>query len=54
MNHQAASSLIFKGKYDKRGGELDPTLSRRFAFGIIPNPDISGLDNLAYKFHSEI
>jgi hypothetical protein len=31
-------------------GELGPKLSRRFAFGIIPNPDMSGLDNSAYKF----
>jgi hypothetical protein len=40
----------FLGKYAQRGGELDPPLSRRFAFGIIPNPDISGLDNSAIKF----
>ena len=35
MNYPAASSGISKGKYAPRGGELDPTLSRRFAFGII-------------------
>jgi len=28
--------------------------SQRFAFGIIPNPDMLGLDNSAYKFHCEI
>jgi prepilin-type N-terminal cleavage/methylation domain-containing protein len=37
MNNPAASSVESKGKYAPRGGELDPKLSRRCAFGIIPN-----------------
>ena len=34
-NYPAASSGVSKGKYAPRGGELDPTLSRCYAFGII-------------------
>jgi hypothetical protein len=54
MNYPAPSIGVSKGIYAPRGGELDPKLSRRFAFGIIPNPNMSGLDNSAYKFHYEI